>query len=383
MDQADPGALPVEAATQNAGGLRWQTADLLHERSDVIVADVVAVFPYSGPQRLEADYCIRLGSAFVRLLADAVRAGAIDSRSGSINDFIVLAAQRALTSEQIFSFAYLALSTAIDELSLDSQIGATTEPWPQVAQAVRRGAFDVLGAWAARTINFPTVAAITDQLTTLHTRPVLEVALFKECHRAERFEHWLSMILLDVDNLSQINRTHGYGVGDRILERMGILLRTYFRQHDWVARYGEDAIAVLLPETSPEDAQALADRTRAMVHDRLTFRDYRTERRASITVSLAVVSARALEGEPIDANRFLVEAEAALERAKTTGRNRLEHLEIPPRLISIDDAAQTLNTDLEGIERLVGEGRLEPITAGRHVRLEREAVLRLAGAGRE
>lgn len=379
MDQADSGQSPLDqAGSHDAGTLRWQTADLLLERSDIIVADTVAVFPFSAPQRLEADYCTRLGSTFVRLLADAVRGGLLDPRSGSVVDFMTLAAQRSLTPEQVFTFAYLTLSTAVDELSLDASLGATTEPWPQVAQNVRRGVFDVLAAWARRTIDAPSVAAITDSLTTLHTRPVLDVALFKECHRVERFEHWLSMILMDVDNLSEINRTHGYGVGDRVLERMGILVRTYFRQHDWVARYTEDSIAVLLPETSPADALSLAERIRTMVTERLTFRDYRTEQRAPVTVSVAVVSARAIEGEPVDADRFLTETEGAVERAKATGRNRVEQVVIPPRLMSIDEAAAALGTNLEGIERLVGDGKLEPINAGRHVRLERDAVSRLA-----
>jgi diguanylate cyclase (GGDEF)-like protein/excisionase family DNA binding protein len=377
MDQAARNAGTSPGGPLDNATIRWQTADFVLDRSDIIIADTVAVFPFSSPQRLETDYCLKLGSTFMRMVADAVRAGALDSRSGSVYDLITVAAQRSLTPEQIFMFAYLFLSTAIDEISLDPQLGATTEPYPQATQCVRRAVFDVLAAWASRSIDSPSIAAITDTLTTLHSRPVLEVALFKECHRAERFEHWLSMILLDVDNLSEINRTHGYGVGDRVLERMGILLRTYFRQHDWVARYTEDAIAVLLPETSPEDALSLAERTRAMVHDRLTFRDYRTEQRASVTVSLAVASARALEGEPIDSARFLLEVEAALERAKTTGRNRVELVRIPPRLMSIDEAAQALNTDLQGIERLVGDGTLEPVTAGRHVRLERSAVMRL------
>jgi diguanylate cyclase (GGDEF)-like protein/excisionase family DNA binding protein len=185
----------------------------------------------------------------------------------------------------------------------------------------------------------------------------------------------MSMILIDVDNLSEINRTHGYGVGDRVLERLGILLRTYFRQHDWVARYSEDTMAVLLPETAPEDAAPLAERTQVMVRDRLTFRDYRTDQRASVTVSLAVASARALEGEPIDSQRFLLEAEAALNRARASG-DHVEQVIIPPRLISIDEAAKALQTDLQGIERLVADGTLEPVHSGRHIRLERAAVLR-------
>ena len=383
MDQADSGPSPFAGAgSLDADTIRCHTADLLVDRTDIIVADTVAVFPFSAPQRLEADYCIRLGNALVRLLADAVRSGTLDSRSGGIADFIALAAERSLTPAQIFTFAYLTLSTAIDELSLDPRLGATSEPWPQVAQNVRRGVFDVLAAWAGRSIDAPTARAITDALTTLHTRPVLDVALFKECHRVERFEHWLSLILMDIDDLAEINRTHGYGVGDRVLERMGILVRTYFRQHDWVARYSEDSLAVLLPETSPADALDLADRIRTMVHERLTFRDYRTEQRASVTVSVAVVSARAIEGEPVDADRFLTETEAAVERAKTSGRNRVEQVVIPPRLMSIDEAAEALGTSLEGIERLVGDGKLEPINAGRHVRLERDVVARLAAQAR-
>lgn len=366
-----------EQGLDNTSSLRWQTADLLLDRMDVIVADTVAVFPFSSAQRLETDYCVKLGATLTRLVADAIRTGAVDARNGLVFDLTSIAAQRLLTPEQVFTFAYLFLSTALDELSLDAHLGTASDPHPQVGQYLRRGVFDVLAAWASRTIDTPRATAITDTLTTLHSRPVLEVAVFKECHRAERFEHWMSMILLDVDNLAEINRTHGYGVGDRVLERLGILLRTYFRQHDWVARYAEDTIAVLLPETAPEDALTLADRTRAMVHDRLTFRDYRTEQRASITVSLAVTSARALEGEPIDSERFLLEAEAALERAKSTGRSHVEHITIPPRLISIDEAAQLLHTDLKGIERLVGDGTLEPVQAGRHVRLERGAVTRL------
>jgi len=224
----------------------------------------------------------------------------------------------------------------------------------------------------------PQHGSIEDPLTTLYTRPVLDAVLPKECCRAERSEHWVSMMLIDVDNLSAINKTHGYGVGDRILERMGILLRTYFRQHDWVTRYHEDTIAVLLPETNPADVLVLAERTRAMIEERLTFRDYRTEQRALVTVSVAVASVRALEGDPVDHEKFYAEAEAALDRAKIGGRNRVEHIELLPRLISIAGATLLLKTDAEGIEKLVAEGRLVPVNSGRHVRLERAAVEALA-----
>jgi len=363
--------------------LRRHIANHIADRREVIVADTVATFPLTAEtRRLDASYCVRLGNVITALLGDAIVDSEIDSRGPGISELATLVDDREVSPEHLFRFVHIAMSTAIDELSLDQRVGVNTEPWPQACQIVRRAAFDLLGAWTARLAYSPQHSSIEDPLTTLHTRPVLDAVLPKECCRAERFEHWLTMMLLDIDNLSAINKAHGYGVGDRILERMGILLRTYFRQHDWVVRYDEDTIAVLLPETTPEDAMTLAERTRTMVEERLTFRDYRTEQRAVVTVSVAVTSARALEGEPIDHEKFSAEAVAALVRAKTGGRNRVEHVELLPRLISLDEATRLLKIDIQGIEKLVAEGRLDPVNAGRQVRLEREAVQAIAAESR-
>jgi diguanylate cyclase (GGDEF)-like protein/excisionase family DNA binding protein len=359
--------------------IRRHVANHLMDRHDVIVADTVATFPLTTEsRRLDADYCVRLGTQAVKLLSDAILDGRVDSRGSGISELATLVSARELSAEQLFTFVHILMSTAIDELSLDERIGVNTEPWPQAAQTVRRAAFDVLGAWTTRQVNTPQRTAIEDPLTTLMTRPVLDAVLPKECCRAERFEHWVSLMLMDIDHLAAINKAHGYGVGDRILERAGILMRAYFREHDWVARFAEDTIAVLLPETTPEDAISLAERTRTMIEERLTFRDYRTEQRIVVTVSVAVASARALEGEPIDHAKCVTEAEAALERAKTSGRNRVEHVELLPRLISIEEATRVLKTTVEGIEKLVASGELDPVNSGRYVRLDRASVQALA-----
>jgi diguanylate cyclase (GGDEF)-like protein/excisionase family DNA binding protein len=379
MSPLDPDVNDQAAGPGDDHELRHHVARALNERRDAIVADTVASFPLSfGARRLGADYCVRLGSQVVRLLTDAIIAGHLDARSSDVAALATTALERELTPDQLFTFVRIAMSVAIDKLSADPRVGANMDPRPQAVQMVRQAAFDLLAAWTTRSLTLPQAAAIEDPLTTLHSRPVLEAVLAKECYRAERFEHWLTLMLIDIDNLKEINRVQGYGVGDRVLERLWIVLRSYFRELDWVVRYNEDCVAVLLPETSPESALMLADQTRMMVDERLTFRDYRTDERAPVTVSVAVASARALEGEPIDSERLKAAAEAALARAKGTGRNRVEHAEVLPRLISLEEAAVLLNTNIDGIERLVGEGRLDPITAGRHVRLERAAVEALA-----
>ncbi len=151
--------------------------------------------------------------------------------------------------------------------------------------------------------------------------------LAKEVDRAGRYGLAISMILFDVDRLSTINKEYGYGVGDKVLERLGILLRTYFRHHDWVARHSEDSIAVLLARTDVDHAAELAERARHTVEDRLWFTDHRTERHVPVTVSAAVVSVPAKVGDVLDAEKLIEIAEAAIERAKQNGRNRVERVE--------------------------------------------------------
>jgi diguanylate cyclase (GGDEF)-like protein len=199
-----------------------------------------------------------------------------------------------------------------------------------VAQLVRRASIDVLAAYTDRVQLEPAEAAVIDRLTTLYTRVMMQAVLDKELQLAGRFGHALSLILFDVDNLARINRDHGYGVGDRILERLGILIRKYFRQHDWVARHFEDAIAVLLTHTEADQAAELAERVRATVSNRLGFTDHHTDRLVEITVSGAVVNTRATTGHTIDAEHLIVRAEEALERAKQQGRNRIVRVDDYP-----------------------------------------------------
>jgi diguanylate cyclase (GGDEF)-like protein len=307
--------------------LRQQTAAVLLDRIDVITADTVAIFPYSGAETLDADYCRRLGLLLAQLLAFAVRDGRLDARGGFIAHLQRAVVERSLSMERLFTFSYLTERTALDELALDDSIGATSEAWPLVAQLVRRGSFDLLAAFAERMQLEPSGTAIVDKLTTLHTGPLFDAVLAKEAERASRFGSAISLILFDVDRLSAINQDQGYGVGDKILERLGILIRQYFRQHDWVARYSEDSIAVLLSGTEAEHASSLAERVRATVEERLGFTDHRSDRAVPVTLSAGVINLQVAPGDVIDPERLFADAEAAVDRAKQLGRNRVERVD--------------------------------------------------------
>jgi diguanylate cyclase (GGDEF)-like protein len=323
MDDREP-AYAEESNGSVKDDLRQQTSSVLLDRVDAVTADTVAIFPYSGADTLDGDYCRRLGLLLTQLLAAAVRDGRLDARGGSVADLHRVVQERAVSMERLFTFAYLTERTALDELALNDSIGATSEPWPLVAQLVRRASFDLLAAYTERAQLEPSETAIIDKLTTLHTRPLFDAVLAKELERAGRFGSTVSLILFDVDHLSSINQDHGYGVGDKILERLGILIRQYFRQHDWVARYSEDSIAVLLSRTDADAASSLAERVRATVEERLGFTDHRSDRAVPVTLSAAVINLQVAAGDVIDPERLVADAEAAVERAKRLGRNRVE-----------------------------------------------------------
>ncbi|HJZ75159.1 MAG TPA: GGDEF domain-containing protein [Vicinamibacterales bacterium] len=314
---------PHEANTPAQDDLRHRIATALRDRSAAIVADTVAIFPFSGAELLERRYCNRIGEVVVELQTMAVRDGTVDGRGGTVAALHRIAQERGLPAGRLFTFVYLLERSVLDELALSDAIGATSEAWPLVAQMVRRASFDLLAAYAERAQLAPSDSAIVDKLTTLHTRPLFDAVIAKELERAGRYGYPVSLILFDVDRLSAINQEHGYGVGDRILERLGILIRQYFRQHDWVARYADDAIAVLLSRTDVAPATDLAERVRATVEDRLEFTDHRTDRPVRVTLSAAVVNVAPRTGDVIDRERLFTDAESGVERAKQQGRNRV------------------------------------------------------------
>jgi diguanylate cyclase (GGDEF)-like protein len=306
---------------------RSQAARILEKHSEVILNDAVAIFPFAGAESGDQVRSANLADLILQLLVVAVRDAELDSRTGRVADLRQVALDFGLTVRQLFGLVYVIERAALDELALDESFGATTEGWPGIAQMVRRGSFDVLAAVAERITREPDQSALHDSLTALHTRAVMLAALEKEIRRSERFKHPFAMIVVDVDHLAEINAKHGYGFGDRVLERIGIVIRNYFREHDWVTRSSEDAFAILLPETLRADAERLADGLRVTVEERLALRDYRTEEQVQVTVSVAVLIGDGVDSS-VRGDQILRQAEDAVRRAKEAGRNRVEVVEI-------------------------------------------------------
>ncbi|MDF1763724.1 MAG: GGDEF domain-containing protein [Oleibacter sp.] len=157
--------------------------------------------------------------------------------------------------------------------------------------------------------------ATQDHLTGLPNRAAYQVRLDEELLNRSRSGTSLAMIMCDVDHFKKINDTFGHLTGDKVLQLLAKVIRKSLRPHDFVARYGGEEFVVLLPQTSSQEALAIAEKARAKIES-ATIK-YKGEL-IPITMSFGISEFRPLEAPETVFNR----ADEALYAAKGAGRNQ-------------------------------------------------------------
>ncbi|MGH8053995.1 MAG: diguanylate cyclase [Stenotrophomonas sp.] len=160
--------------------------------------------------------------------------------------------------------------------------------------------------------------SIRDPLTGLYNRRYLEESLAREIARCGRRDFPLSVLMLDVDHFKQFNDTHGHGGGDALLAAVGQLLTSRLRGEDIACRYGGEEFTVILPESDRASALRYAEEIRIALSQMSV--PFSGKTLPPITVSLGVAT------YPVDGVAgitLLRKADAALYRAKRSGRNRV------------------------------------------------------------
>lgn len=159
--------------------------------------------------------------------------------------------------------------------------------------------------------------SLTDPLTGLHNRRGLIELGQRELDRARRFDHALSVLMLDLDRFKTINDAHGHGVGDEVLIEIAHRCQHSVREVDILSRYGGEEFVAMLPETGLADAQRIADRLRGAV-ERHPIDSEAGPLRVTISVGVAVWHASLA-----DLDGLLTAADGALYDAKSAGRNQV------------------------------------------------------------
>ena len=130
----------------------------------------------------------------------------------------------------------------------------------------------------------------------------------------------LSIVMVDLDNFRWITDTHGQEVGDTVLQHIVNLTRSALRHADWMARYDEGQLVVVLPGTHLEGAYAAAERMRRRCAEK-AFELPTTQ--LVVTASFGVACIQAVPAGADDARAMLQEASEALRESQLAGRNRV------------------------------------------------------------
>lgn len=179
---------------------------------------------------------------------------------------------------------------------------------PQIAVAIDRSDLrEQAGVYAQ--------LSVTDSLTGLLNRRYLETRLAEEISRSDRHSYPMSFMMLDVDEFKSYNDLFGHPAGDEALKMVGNIIREAVRGADVAARYGGEEFAVLLPQTTAEETETIAERLRQTIEE-APFAHRK------VTVSIGIASCYPT---PSSSTRDLISAaDKALYRAKQKGRNNVQ-----------------------------------------------------------
>ena len=152
----------------------------------------------------------------------------------------------------------------------------------------------------------------TDELTGLYNRRYFDQAIASELSRARRYQEAISLFIFDVDHFKAINDTHGHKVGDAVLCEIASLTASNTRESDIVTRWGGEEFLVLMPHTSLDMAEKVANTFCNFIEK------YQFEHDISMTISIGVAEWKN-ETESVDS--LISRADEALYKAKHAGRN--------------------------------------------------------------
>lgn len=170
------------------------------------------------------------------------------------------------------------------------------------------------------------IEATTDALTGLANRKRFDARLREESEEAKDTKEPLSLLMLDLDHFKRFNDNHGHLIGDHVLRLLSAVMQQSVKGRDIAARFGGEEFAIILPATPLQHAKGLGNAIRERIAKKTIVNRVTGIELGQITLSIGAAQYR--PGEPLA--ELIDRADAALYRAKKSGRNRvITELEYP------------------------------------------------------
>ncbi len=157
------------------------------------------------------------------------------------------------------------------------------------------------------------LTSLTDTLTLVGSRKLLEDKLQAEFARSQRYKRTFSIAIIDLDNFKTINDILGHGSGDEALKKLAECMKSLKRTTDILTRYGGDEFVILMPETKAIDAVILLERVREKVQQ--------IEVTDNLPMTISCGIAESISDNNDSSREVMRRADLALYEAKSAGRN--------------------------------------------------------------
>ncbi|MBV7271726.1 GGDEF domain-containing protein [Clostridium sp. PL3] len=157
-----------------------------------------------------------------------------------------------------------------------------------------------------------------DALTKVKNRGFFYLRMSEEIEKLKKINYRISLLMIDIDNFKVINDTYGHIAGDSLVKQLASILSQKIRKSDNIIRWGGDEFAIILPESTHEEAYNIAERIRNVVQD---YSFYHNNVLIKMTISIGIASVK----DEIEIDTFVDLADSALYKSKRT-RNSVTNL---------------------------------------------------------
>ncbi|MCT4620614.1 MAG: diguanylate cyclase [Marinisporobacter sp.] len=159
-----------------------------------------------------------------------------------------------------------------------------------------------------------------DELTQIYNHRCFQESLLKAVEKAKKHNSPVSLLFIDIDYFKHYNDLYGHQAGDKVLERIGQILKNAARENDFVARYGGEEFAIILPNTLENKALVIAEGIRRNI-EKAEFKGQCNLPNKNLTVSIGI---SCFPDKAKTKEELINSSDDALYRAKFFNKNRVE-----------------------------------------------------------